>query len=265
MGSSHSSLVTSVSAVPSATALVPGQSAPTILPSSTLHSAVVFSDDFEGSAPQFNHSRYRVDGGGSITAVTKPVFHGQQSAKFTVPNDGVSWRSEIAKNSLGYGSFSVSFVNYLPTDWVDTSVNTIVAQWHGFQLTNGQNTNPPIALSVKDMRWLLVVHHLENPSDSKPKAQWYDLGQTTKGTWTQWDFRIDWSRPEVNGTVTVMLNDKTVVVHKGSNNYHQTEAPYFKQGIYRPNWNPDKGLSYLTGGPSVVVYCDDLVVTKLHE
>lgn len=272
MGLLYSSLTGFWSILLLATALVPTfpatpvtQQTPTrIHQTRELQSVIVYSDDFEGSAPNFSHTRSNIEGVGSIKAVTNPVFHGRQSAEFTVTNDGNSWRSEVAKNSLGFGNFSFTFANYLPTDWVDTSVNTIVAQWHGSKLTNGKNANPPIALSVRNNQWELKVHYLKNPTDSKPKSHTYKLPEIVKGVWNRWDVRINWSRPEVEGTVVVILNDETVAKHQGDNNYHQKKAPYFKQGIYRPNWNPAKGHNYETGGPSVIVYCDNVVVTEFR-
>lgn len=233
----------------------------------TIHATptVVFSDGFEGSAPQFGFTPSNIETVGSIKAVTNPVLEGQQSAEFSVANDGNSWRAEVAKNSLGFGNFSFSFANYLPTDWVDTSVNTIIAQWHGSKLTNGQNTNPPIALSLRNNRWELKVYYLENPTSTKPKSQKYELPEVKKGEWNKWDFRINWSSAKTEGILTVTLNGEIVAEHYGPNNYHQKQAPYFKQGIYRPNWNPKRGIKYETGGPSVIVYYDNVVVTEFKE
>ncbi|KAK2590176.1 hypothetical protein QQS21_012140, partial [Conoideocrella luteorostrata] len=218
---------------------------------------------YEGLAPLFNYSRYRVDGGGSILSVTDPVSHGRQSAKFLVPNDGNSWRAEVATNTLGYGSFSFSFSNYIPGDWEDSTFNTIVAQWHGYKLMNTYNTNPAIALSIENTRWMLKVHYLANPKDLKPKQRTYDMGPAEKNKWNQWNFQITWSRPDMDGTIKVALHDTIIAYDNGANNYHQVEAPYLKQGIYRPNWNPRKGSNYTTGGSPVIIYCDHMVVTKL--
>ncbi|KFG78602.1 hypothetical protein MANI_002833 [Metarhizium anisopliae] len=267
MGLGHFSLTNLGSMLLLAATLVPTiHATPTrIHQNRQLQPTVVFADGFEGPAPTFGFTRSNIETVGSIKAVTNPVLEGQHSAEFTVANDGNSWRAEVAKNSLGFGSFSFSFANYLPTNWVDTPVNTIIAQWHGSKLTNGKNTNPPIALSVKDNYWQLKVHYLENPTDAKPKSQTYKLPQIVKGVWNQWDFRINWSGPENQGTLVVTLNGETVAEHHGPNNYHQKQAPYFKQGIYRPNWNPAKGHKYATGGPPVIVYCDNIIVTQFKE
>ncbi|MBD0672669.1 polysaccharide lyase [Streptomyces sp. CBMA156] len=219
----------------------------------------VFTDGFE-SGTVSAWTRQRVDGNGSITVAPAPAGGTGQAARFSVPNDGVSYRSEVAVNSLGWGSYRFALADYLPADWVPTSTETILAQWHGYPLADGSDTKPPIALTVKDGSWRLKVHWLSDPSTVQEAV--IPLGAVQFGHWNQWAFDITWSTDTTPGAVTVFRDGVRVGAHTGLNNYHQNQSPYFKTGIYRANWNPAKNIPYPTGGPDVVAWSDSVVVTR---
>ncbi|MFJ4857247.1 polysaccharide lyase [Streptomyces sp. NPDC088730] len=226
----------------------------------------VFSDGFEGTAPDFGFVKHRYDGTGatsSIRSATSPVLDGSGSGRFTVPGDGKSWRSEVANDALGYGAYRFSFSDFLPTDWEWSNYDTILAQWHGKPLADGSDTNPPIALSVRNSEWLLSVFHLENPDDTTPVRRSYSLGPVTRGVWNHWTFDIDWSTADHPGTLRVCRDGVQLVDDSGENNYHQPAEPYFKLGVYRPSWNPAKGRDYPVGVSVVDVYDDSVSVTGL--
>ncbi|MFF2351437.1 polysaccharide lyase [Kitasatospora sp. NPDC058115] len=220
----------------------------------------VFADDFE-SGTVSHWTRQRIDGNGSITVTGAPAGGSGLAARFSVPNDGVSYRSEVAVNALGWGGYRFALADYLPADWVQTSTETIVAQWHGYPLSDGSDTKPPIALTVKDGSWRLKVHWLTGPTTVAEAV--IPLGSVEFGHWNQWAFDITWSTATTPGSITVYRDGVQVGAHSGLNNYHQNQAPYFKTGIYRANWNPAKGIPYPTGGPDVVLYSDSVVVTQL--
>ncbi len=48
-----------------------------------------------------------------------------------MPDDGKSYRTEIATDRLPYGSYRYDFANYLPEGWIRYDAMTIVSQWHG--------------------------------------------------------------------------------------------------------------------------------------
>ncbi|MEV6978782.1 polysaccharide lyase [Kitasatospora sp. NPDC093806] len=249
-------LLTGTLAAPAALASTPAASAAS---TTTAAATTVFADDFE-SGTVANWTRQRIDGNGSITVPGAPTGGSGLAARFSVPNDGQSYRSEVAVNALGWGSYRFALADYLPADWVQTSTETIVAQWHGYPLADGSDTKPPIALTVKDGNWRLKVHWLTDPSTVQEAV--IPLGSVQFGHWNQWAFDITWSTDATPGSVTVYRDGVPVGAHSGLNNYHQNQAPYFKTGIYRANWNPAKGLPYPTGGPDVVLYSDSVVVTK---
>ncbi|MBT2896677.1 polysaccharide lyase [Streptomyces sp. McG3] len=269
-------LICTTALVAGATALTPvafgaatAPAAPSALPSSCtapVNGRTVFSDGFEGSAENFNFVKHRYDGaeaGSSITAATSPALAGKQSGRFTVPGDGKSWRAEVANDAMGYGAYRFSFSNYLPADWERTNFDTVVAQWHGKPLSDGSNTNPPIALSVRNSEWLLSVFHLENPTDTKPVRREYRLGTVSLGRWNNWTFDIDWSTAGHAGALRVCRDGRQLVNDSGENNFHQPKEPYFKVGIYRPSWNPAKGRDFPIGVSVATVHIDSVTVTDL--
>ncbi|WP_328460363.1 polysaccharide lyase [Streptomyces sp. NBC_00448] len=224
----------------------------------------VFADGFEGTAPQFGFHGIGIDGSGSITAQTDPVLEGRQSAAFTVPDDGSSYRAELGMSPLGYGSFRFRFADFLPSDWTEADNDTILAQWHGADLAStGKPTNPPIALSIRDDGWLLTMHWLANPDDTTPQVKVIPLGPIRTGQWNDWTFDIDWSTPTEPGSVGACLNGVPLVTYTGTNNYDQQYAPHMQLGIYRPSWNPSTHGSYPTGGPPVRVFDDAVDVQEL--
>ncbi|MEE1822509.1 polysaccharide lyase [Streptomyces sp. BE20] len=249
-------LLTGTLAAPAAVA---GTTAGTATAVTATAATTVFSDDFE-SGTVANWTRQRIDGNGSITVTGGPAGGSGLAGRFSVPNDGQSYRSEVAVNALGWGGYRFAFADYLPADWVRTSTETIVAQWHGYPLADGSDTKPPIALTVKDGNWRLKVHWLTDPSTVQEAV--IPLGAVQFGHWNQWAFDVTWSTATTPGSITVLRDGVQVGTHSGLNNYHQNQAPYFKTGIYRANWNPAKGISYPTGGPDVVLYSDSVVVTK---
>ncbi|GAA4212673.1 polysaccharide lyase [Actinocatenispora rupis] len=220
----------------------------------------VFADGFEGT--DFGAwTRQRIDGNGAMDLVTDPVLAGAQSARFTVPNDGVSYRSEVAHDAFGFGSYSYEFADLVPSDWVTYQYGTILAQWHGYPLADGSDTNPPLSLIVKETYWQFKVHWLDDTGAVQETT--LSLPDVTFGAWNRWRIDVTWSTPDTPGSLRIWLNDNQVASYDGVNNYHQNQEPYFKLGIYRPNWNPAKGIPYPTGGPPVVVYDDAVTVTAL--
>ncbi|MBV2153122.1 polysaccharide lyase [Kitasatospora sp. SUK 42] len=237
------------------TAAAPASAAPAAQSDGT----VVFADDFE-SGTVSAWTRQRVDGNGSITVAPAPAGGSGLAARFDVPNDGVSYRSEVAVNSLGWGSYRFALADYLPADWVRTPTETILAQWHGYPLADGSDTKPPIALTLKDGSWRLKVHWLTDPTTVQEAV--IPLGDAQFDHWNQWAFDITWSTDTTPGAITVYRDGVQVGAYNGLNNYHQNQSPYFKTGIYRANWNPAKNIPYPTGGPDVVAWSDSVVVTR---
>lgn len=95
---------------------------------------VVLRDNYEGTAPNFNFEDHNIEGNGTITSVTSPVFEGKHAGKFMVPCDGSSFRAEVKTDSLGYGHFKFTFDTFLPADWAVTDLGTIISQWKTYSV-----------------------------------------------------------------------------------------------------------------------------------
>ncbi|WP_423834458.1 polysaccharide lyase [Streptomyces manipurensis] len=215
---------------------------------------VPFKDGFEsGTTSAF--PRKGIDGTGTVSVATAPGGRGGKAVRFAMPDDGGSYRTEIATNRLPYGSYRYTFANYFPTDWVRYENQTIVSQWHG-----GTGTQPAVVLSVKADRWMMVVHW-KTGSGEVAEAK-HDLGPARLGRWNQWSFDITWSTATTTGSITARLDGAQVGSHRGPNSYHQDTAPYHKIGLYRPNWQAWKGYR-ASGLPVVVNYYDDITITPI--
>ncbi|WP_329493935.1 heparin lyase I family protein [Kitasatospora herbaricolor] len=222
---------------------------------------IPFSDGFE-SGNTTVWPRKGIDGTGTVDVVAAPGGHAGKAARFTMPDQGNSYRTEIATSRLPYGSYRYTFSNYLPQNWISYEAQTIVSQWHG-----GEGTDPAVVLAVKADRWMMIVHWIVG---SEPLNEIkYDLGPVRLGHWNQWSFDITWSTATTPGSITAQLDGTQVGAHQGPNSYSQTTnaphrdtVPYHKIGLYRPNWKAEKG--HVNGGtPPVVIYYDNISITPI--
>ncbi|MFG2417164.1 heparin lyase I family protein [Streptomyces goshikiensis] len=100
-------------------------------------SPVPFKDGFESGATSA-FPRKGIEGTGIVGVTAAPGGHGGKAVRFVMPDDGKSYRTEIATARVPYGSYRYTFANYLPSDWIRYDAQTIVSQWHG-----GAGTYPP--------------------------------------------------------------------------------------------------------------------------
>ncbi|MFE2728292.1 heparin lyase I family protein [Kitasatospora sp. NPDC059327] len=208
---------------------------------------IPFDDGFESGAITA-WPRKGLAGKGAVDVVAAPGGHAGRAGRFTLADDGDSYRAEIATSHLSYGSYRYSFSNYLPQDWVTYKYGTFVSQWHG-----GATTGPPLVLMVRADRWILFV---------TVSGTQYDLGPVRLGHWNQWTIDITWSTPTTPGTIIAKLDGTQVGSHQGTNNFHKETVPYHKIGMYRPNWQTKKG-HVSSGLPPVVLYYDDISITPI--
>jgi len=201
-------------------------------------------------------------GQGRIAMVADPLDANATVARFTVPNSGSDFRSELAVQKFGlFGKHRTTVSIFVPVDWIAYDKGTIVTQWHGYPV-NGDAINPPLALSIAGSptpRWVFTMNRLVSGAVQRTR---YDISTgLILGQWNTFTFDIDWSTPTVTGLVVVTLNGTEVLRVVGDNNYHQTWEPYFKVGIYRSTWKP--AHTYPTGGPDVVVLHKDIEIRDI--
>ena len=205
-------------------------------------------------------ARRSIDGNGSIAQVDRPTLDGGPSYRFVVPDDGVSYRAELAAAAMPWGHYRYQFAVFVPQDWRPNPQATIVAQWHGYKLDSGRDTNPPISLAIEGDHWRLMVNRLASPDQVEKKE--FSLPPLQTRVWHRFDVRIHWSRSGQGGLVALTHDGENWVSYEGANNYDQKNPPYFKIGIYHPQWNPRKDVPHATGGAPIVVYAAGVAVTR---
>lgn len=204
--------------------------------------------------------RRSIDGNGSIDLVNQPSLDGGPSHRFVVPDDGVSYRAELAAAPVPWGNYRYRVAVFVPEDWRPNGQATIVTQWHGYKLANGKDTNPPISLAIEGDHWRLMINHLASPTQVEKKE--FALPAVKAGVWHRFEFRIDWSRNGQGGLVALTHDGESWVNYQGANNYDQKNPPYFKVGIYHPQWNPRKEVPHTPGGAPIVIYVAGVAVTR---
>ncbi|MGI5451174.1 heparin lyase I family protein [Streptomyces sp. CA-243310] len=214
------------------------------------------SYDFE--SPSQKLPFMAINGFGRVLVGPAPGGRSGQAARVNLPNDGRSFKSELVIKGLDAGSHRFGFGNYLPGDWQERDLDTIVAQWFSTQ-GDGEGIKPVVALSVHGGNWQLKVHWM---SGGEIQESVIPLGAARPGHWNRWTFDITWSSAGTPGSITVTRDGVTVGSHQGANNYHRGEPPHFRIGAYRPNWRPEKGPEKRVGAAEAVLYIDDISITS---
>ncbi|MET9841821.1 heparin lyase I family protein [Streptomyces virginiae] len=199
-----------------------------------------------------------INGFGRVLVGPAPGGRSGQAARVNIPNDGRSFKSELVIKGLDAGSHRFSFANYLPGDWQERDLDTIVAQWFSTQ-DDGGGIKPVVALSVHGANWQLKVHWMRGGEIQEAVIP---LGAARLGHWNRWTFDIAWSSAGKPGSISVARDGATVGSHQGANNYHRGEPPHFRIGAYRPNWRPEKGPSKRVGASEAVLFIDDIAITS---
>ena len=245
---------------------------------------VVFRDGFwtgkinvDKSLPNdYSWSLFGLQMENSSTAVIvkDPAGTGENVAKFTVPDDGKSYRAEVQRKQFGWGHYNYSISHYIPSTWPLFDYGTILTQWHGYSL-NDKNLNPPIALVLfgKKPEWQLHVYQLKPLTsplavpETVLKRYVLDV-PVTFNQWNNWNFDITWSQLDENnqlipGRIIVKYNNVEVANIVGGNNYHQKWPPYFQMGIYRASWKEGALNRPIVGNP-IEVYHKGVVIKDMN-
>ena len=185
----------------------------------------------------------------SLAVVTSPVRQGRYAAQFTLrrsdPIVKGSKRAEIrTKAARMGGEYWYAFSVFLPADWIVDQVPVTVAQWHAVPdyWLGEASAPPPLRVVAQNGEWMLA-----NIWDSKRVGRtWFGvlapdgtalkpIGPLDRGRWTDWVFHIRWSYRD-DGLLEVWKNREPFFQRSGPNTYNDALAPYFKVGIYVPQW-----------------------------
>ncbi|MFJ9080066.1 heparin lyase I family protein [Streptomyces sp. NPDC102278] len=214
------------------------------------------SYDFESPSQKLPFTA--INGFGRVLVGPAPGGKPGLAARVNIPNDGRSFKSELVIKGLDAGSHRFGFANYLPGNWQERDLDTIVAQWFSSQ-GDGEGIKPVVALSVHGGNWQLKVHWMNG---GEIQESVIPLGGARPGHWNQWAFDITWSTAGTPGSIAVTRDGITAGSHQGPNNYHRGEPPHFRIGAYRPNWRPEKGPEKRAGATEAILYIDDITINS---
>lgn len=206
---------------------------------------------------------------GLIRRVTSPVRDGHYALRATVPHALGSFRAEIARQAVPMGSeYWYGFSIYLPPIWQVDPQDNILAQWHALidetkQEGDGIKDNPPVALSVQGNKWMLKLHWNTQGNTATGQGsgtRTFTLGDINPGVWNDFALHAKWSHGN-DGLVQLWQNGHQAVNCTGPDEYNDKQGPYFKIGIYHPEWKTINEAAYRedTAATKPIVIYDDAV------
>ncbi len=217
-----------------------------------------FEDNFSNG---YSKTWHKESANLSHSIQTTKAPDGSDAVRFEVrrtdPTVALSKRSELALDSVAAGSEQwYGFRVMLPEGWDrDPGSYEVIGQWHevpDWNLGEGWRS-PPLGIYVRDGQW-----RVNSKWDSKPKTEgntpegkatlWTGAYET--GEWANWVFHVKWSHKS-DGILQVWKDGELIVDRKGPNTYNDKVGPYFKIGVYKPDWkenpqasNTDKRVLY---------------------
>lgn len=185
----------------------------------------------------------------SLALVADTVRNGRQAARIELRSgdDSVrgSKRAEFRLKAVPMGSVCrYAFSVFIPEDWQFDSIPVTVAQWHAVPdkiLLEGGRT-PPLRIAILGSDWYVVAHWDATPVApllfQRERADKHALvwrGPVERGRWTDWALTVKWSHLD-DGRVVVEKDGARVADYRGAVAYNDFLAPYFKVGVYIPDW-----------------------------
>ncbi|MCY7276617.1 MAG: polysaccharide lyase [Phormidesmis sp. CAN_BIN44] len=205
--------------------------------------------------------------GYSVQIVKSPSRSGKYAARFELkrgdPSVQKSKRTELVQKPIPANSERwYGFSLMLPSDWQTESSFEIVTQWPSvpdFDLKEDWRT-PSLYLSTRNKVWRITNRwdpkrrtRGNDPSPEGGKATLWE-GPYQQGIWTDWVVHVKWSSKS-DGVLQVWKDGRLVVNKTGPNTYNDQQGPYFKMGIYKPDWRYDPKRS---STKTRVLYVDEV-------
>lgn len=210
----------------------------------------------------------------SAQLVDSPTDTDKQAIKFTLkqgdPIVASSKRAELRTNTIPAGSERwYSFRIFLPENYQQDTAMEILSQWHNSPDTHlGENwRTPSMHLKTDNGRWMIHRRWDPNPvtKNNRPGPgggmESVDLGAYKTGVWTNWVVHAKWSYKS-DGLLEIWRDGKLVARKTGPNTYNDKRGPFFKIGIYKPQWKsrPERSQT-----DTRVVYFDQVRVGKTSD
>lgn len=160
-------------------------------------------------------------------------------------NSSPNYRSElraVASAPVEGEDTWYGFSIYLPAPYDRDEIGETLAQWHSTADPGESSQNPPLALKIKDGKWVLSSrwNPFQPTVSSKSQQASFQFGPHDTNKWTDWVFRIRWTYGN-DGEMQVWKDGQLVLSRKGPNTYNDKVMPYFKMGIYKSAWKSKVG------------------------
>lgn len=211
----------------------------------------VFADGFEkGDLTAWHEGEIEFCCDHSATFVGENAREGRRALKIALraddPRMAGSKRAELRLKAAPLGDERwYAFSILVPEGWKPLSEPVTVSQWHAVddKLFGEGGRAPPLRLVIKDGTWNVTSHWdgrflsgfpfiTASPQDGA--LLW--TGPLKRGAWTDWVFRVRWSYGS-DGLLEVWKDGTLIARREGPNAYNDWMGPFFKVGIYIPQWN----------------------------
>ncbi|MGK7909764.1 MAG: DUF4347 domain-containing protein [Synechococcus sp.] len=156
-------------------------------------------------------------------------------------------RAEIVPRgmNINYGqTYTYTFRTFIPQDWQNDPTLEHITQWHSRPDSGEPWRRPPVSLNVRGNQFQLDVfsdpRRISTTRSMTGGTVW--SGNLTKGRWEEWQFEMTWSFNN-NGVIRAWRNGELVLNRRGANAYNDSNGPFVKHGLYKPEWSDDPELS----------------------
>jgi hypothetical protein len=232
---------------------------------------VEIQDDFEhGFSPVWSWETPRQD---AARILPDPLRPGNHVAVFSLKRDDAlvrgAKRVEMKLGCVGLGeAYRYAFEACLPNDYVPEASMDNIVQWHDMPdfLLGELWRSPSLKLIIRDGRWRLShrwstakVNRFLWESTGRDTSEEIDLGQVGRGQWVRWEFRVLWAWDD-QGRLQVLRDGRTAYRKQGSTAYRDWRGPYFKIGMYQPEWSKGPNSSFVKERR---IYYDNVEVKRI--
>ncbi|MEL7086591.1 MAG: DUF4347 domain-containing protein [Cyanobacteria bacterium J06597_1] len=169
----------------------------------------------------------------------------------------------IPQTPIRFGrTYTYRFRTFLPNDWQNDPSWEILTQWHKRPDKHLGETsgNPPAKIFSTDGK--LQFRHkwssaaVTNKGSNKVGSATSYSGGTTKGRWVQWEVIAKWSYKS-DGVFKAYKDGQLIAARQGPNSFNDAVPPFWKIGIYKPDWTQRRGRSSTSRR---VYYLDDIQI-----
>lgn len=211
-------------------------------------------DDFEtGFSPVWSWEKPRGD---AARIVPDPWRPGNHVAGFFLNRDDPlvhgAKRVEMELGCVVLGeAYRYVFETCLPNDYPTDASGDNIAQWHDMpDFILGETwRNPSLKLVIRDGRWLLShrwssvrVNRFFWEKEARDTSEEVDLGVAENGRWVRWEFRVLWAWDD-RGRLQILRDGRSIYRKQVPTAYHDWRGPYFKIGMYKPDWSVNPAMS----------------------